>query len=215
MYQNICHFVPFHSDLHSIHTINFVLETTPQTYSQLKIESVYKMYYVCSGEGYIHTTGKISPLKKGDIFFIFPAFPFAIESTENFTYMYISFVGLRGNMLLEKFNISNKNFIFHHADAVHEFWQKGILSDAGMMDLMSESVLLYTFSFLGHKLPPKQNKSLPNHTVALIKKYLDEHFSEQEFSLESISEHLSYNKKYISSIFKKHMGTLPSHADKL
>ena len=55
MEQNICHFIPFHKDIHSIHTINFVLETKPQQYDRLKSESVYKMYYVCSGQGYIHT----------------------------------------------------------------------------------------------------------------------------------------------------------------
>ncbi len=206
MYQNICHFVPFHSDLHSIHTINFVLETTPQTYSQLKIESVYKMHYVCSGQGYIHTTGKITPLKEGDIFFTFPASPFAIESVDNFTYMYISFVGLRGNMILENLDISNTNFLFHNANVVYDFWQKGLLADAKVIDLMSESVLLYTFSYLGEKLLTSQSNPAQNHTVAQIKKYVDEHFSEQDFSLENISKHLSYNKKYISSVFKKYMG---------
>ena len=60
MEQNICHFVPFHKDIHSIHTINFVLETMPQQYERLKLESVYKMYYVCSGQGAIHDAGQPS-----------------------------------------------------------------------------------------------------------------------------------------------------------
>lgn len=85
MEQNICHFIPFHKDFHSIHTINFVLETKLQQYDRLKSESVYKMYYVRSGQGYIHTPGKITPLMQGDIFFTFPAAPFAIESMEDFT----------------------------------------------------------------------------------------------------------------------------------
>ena len=115
MKQNICHFIPFHKDTYSIHTINFVLETKPQLYDRLKSESVYKMYYVCSGKGYIHTTGQITPLTQGDLFFTFPAASFAIESVENFTYMYISFIGLRGNMIMESLNISSNNFLFHRS----------------------------------------------------------------------------------------------------
>lgn len=206
MKQNICHFIPFYQDIHSIHTINFVLETQPQQYNRLKIESVYKMYFVCGGQGYIHTTGKKTPLKKGDIFFTFPASSFAIESAENFTYMYISFVGIRGNMILENFNISSNNFIFHNCDEVYDFWQKALLANTNTMDLMSESVLLYTFSYLGNKLLPPKKEAKQNHSFELIKKYVDEHFSEHHFSLEDICKNLSYNKKYISYLFKKHMG---------
>ena len=107
MEENICHFISFHKDAQSIHTINFVLETKAQPYDRLKSESVYKMYYVCTGQGYLHTPGKITPLSQGDIFFTFPAAPFAIQSVENFTYMYISFVGLRGNRIMESLNISS------------------------------------------------------------------------------------------------------------
>ena len=207
MEQNICHFIPFQKDVQAIHTINFVLETKPQQYNRLKIESVYKMYFVRSGQGYLHTEGKITPLQKGDIFFTFPASSFAIESVENFSYMYISFVGLRGNMIFENLNISSSNFIFHNADEVYDVWQKGLLANVNIIDLMSESVLLYTFSYLGNRLLHSKKEVKQYHSFDLIKKYVDEHFSEHHFSLEDICEDLSYNKKYISSLFKKHMGT--------
>lgn len=74
MNQNICHFIPHHKDYQSIHTINYVLETLPQPYAPLKSQAVYKMYYVCSGSGFIHTLGKIQPLSEGDVFFTFPLF---------------------------------------------------------------------------------------------------------------------------------------------
>ncbi len=206
MEQNICHFIPFHKDIHSIHTINFVLETNPQQYDRLKSESVYKMYYVCSGKGLVHTLGEITPLSKGDIFFTFPASSFAIESKENFTYMYISFVGLRGNMIMESLNINSNNFLFHQADEVQDFWEKGILASSKVMELISESVLLYTFSFLGSRLLPDNNKPKQHQSVELIKKYIDDHFTEHNFSLNNISRELSYNKKYISYIFNKQIG---------
>ena len=206
MEQNICHFIPFHKDTNSIHTINFVLETELQQYNHLKSESVYKMYYVCSGQGYIHTPGKITPLTQGDLFFTFPAASFAIESKEDFTYMYISFVGLRGNMIMESLNINNNNFLFHNANELQEFWEKGISTSSKVVKLISESVLLYSFSFLGSRLLPDDDKPKQHNSIDLIKKYIDDHFTEHNFSLSNMSRELSYNKKYISHVFKKHFG---------
>lgn len=205
MTKNICRFVPFRNDTNSIHTINFVLETEPQNYEHLRSESVYKMHYVCSGEGFIHTCGKISRLSKGDIFFTFPASSFAIESVEDFKYMYISFVGLRGNSIMENLKINCKNFIFSDATEVQEFWKKGISISTNAADLISESVLLYTFSFLMNKYAIENNKP-KKHSSDCIKKYIDEHFTDHNFSLENISIELSYNKKYISYMFKKQFG---------
>lgn len=206
MEHAICHFIPFHKDTYSIHTINFVYETKPPKDARLKIESVYKMHFVCGGEGFIHTVGKKTPLKKGDIFFTFPSTSFAIESTKDLTFMYISFIGLRGNMIFETLNISSTNFIFHNADEVYEFWQKGLLANSNVIDLTSESVLLYTFSYLGNKLLAPKKEAKQYHSFDHIKKYVDDHFSEHDFSLDDICKNLSYNKKYISFLFKKHMG---------
>lgn len=205
MTENICRFLPFNKQEHSIHTINFVLETKPQVYTELKYESVYKMYYVCNGQGVLHTCGKISALEAGDIFFTFPGYAFAIESKDGFAYMYISFVGVRGNLIMESLKIGTNNFIFHNAAKVREIWEKGISLNTELSDLASEAVLLYTFSFLGSINPPNKVRNKQNG-IDFIKKYIDDHFTEQDFSLESISRELSYNKKYISYIFKKQFG---------
>lgn len=203
MNENICHFVPYHKDYHSIHTINFVLETKKQIFNSLKSESVYKMYYVVSGNGFIHTTGKVHQLSEGDVFFTFPSQPFAIESGNNFTYMYISFVGSRGNMIMEKLNISARNFLFNGYTEVENFWKKGLSTTSPMTDLISESVLLYTFSILGEKLLSSDKYNEKSTTALMIKKYIDDNFSDTDFCIDKISKELSYNKKYISSVFKK------------
>lgn len=206
MSQNICHFIPFHKDYNSIHTINFVFETEPQAYGSLKSESVYKMHYVCSGQGLLHTTGKITPLREGDIFFTFPASPFKIESQDNFTYMYISFIGSRGNMIMDQLKVSQKNFIFHNAQRVHELWKEGLTVHPHLSDLMSESLLLYTFAYLGENMVPPKTGEKSNDVVKRIKKCIDDNFTSTDFSIDHISRELSYNKKYISHIFKKEMG---------
>lgn len=205
MDNNICRFVPLQNNDNSIHTINFVLETEKQIYNKLKSDSVYKMYYVRSGCGLVHTCGKSVGVEKGNVFFTFPGHPFAIESVRNFSYMYISYVGLRANEIMEKLKITSQNFIFHNADDVQPFWEKGISMDGNVVDLISEAVLLYTFSFLGNNFEFGENK-LKKRGVDFIKKYIDDHFTECDFSLENISQALSYNKKYISHTFKARFG---------
>jgi two-component system response regulator YesN len=40
----------------------------------------------------------------------------------------------------------------------------------------------------------------------VIQKYVNEHFSDSEFSLERLGNELKYNKKYLSTVFKRHVG---------
>jgi len=204
MDNNICHFIPYHKDYHSIHTINFVLETKQQPYSLLKSQAVYKIHFVCNGKGNLHIAGKIFPLSQGDVFFTFPAIPFFIESVEDFSYMYISFLGSRANMIMDNLKISSQNFFFSGCQEIYEFWKNGLGTKPEIADLIAESILLYSFYFLGDKIIPLNTKNNLNGNVALtIKKYIDDNFSQTKLTLEMMSKELSYSPKYISSIFKK------------
>ena len=164
------------------------------------------MHYVLKGTGALHTTLRISPLSAGDVFFTFPGSCYAIEPKQDFSYMYISFVGLRGNRIMESLNIHTGNCLFHNAHEIRDFWEKGIRSNRKVVHLMSESVIMYTFAFLGNRFLPDSDKSKGHHSVDVIKKYVDDHYADHDFSLEVMHVALSYNKKYISHIFKKHFG---------
>ena len=149
MTQNICNFIPPRNDYHSIHTVNFVLETKKQEYSGLLSKSIYRVHLVCTGKGILHTIGKTIELNPGDLFFTFPGFSFAIESVEDFTYEYISFLGTRSNMIMEKLGISSSKFYFSGCTQLCKFWEKGLDTNQEISDLITESILLYTFHFLG------------------------------------------------------------------
>ena len=71
---------------------------------------------------------------------------------------------------------------------------------------MSESLLLYTFAYLGETMTPPKTSNKSNDVVKRIKKCIDDNFTSTDFSIDHISRELSYNKKYISHIFKKEMG---------
>lgn len=205
--QNVCRFVPREMSEHSIHTVNFVLETGRQVYAGLRLKALYTMYLVIQGQGRLHTQGEVRELKPGDIFFSFPAEPFAIESVDSFQYMYINFLGARGNQLMEKLEVSSRSFYFDSCHEVIPIWLQGIQSPSDLSDIASEAVLLHTFAYLGRRMDKFSSRDRQGiNLVSAIQKYVDEHFSETEFTLDRLGKELKYNKKYLSTVFKKHVG---------
>ena len=205
--QNICRYVPREMSEHSIHTVNFVLETERQIYTGLRLKALYTVYLVVKGRGRLHTQGAVQELRQGDLFFSFPAEPFAIESAEDFQYMYISFLGARGNQLMEKLDISPRACFFSSCEDAIPVWMQGIQCPAELSDIASEAVLLYTLAYLGKRLAKFSSRDrLGINLVSAIQKYVDEHFSETDFTLDRLGKELKYNKKYLSTVFKKHVG---------
>ena len=205
--QNVCRYVPREISEHSIHTVTFVLETERQVYTGLRLKALYTMYLVTEGTGKLHTQGAVRDLQAGDLFFSFPAEPFAIESVEGFRYMYISFLGARGSQLMEKLEVSPRSCIFTACNDVIHVWLQGIQSPSELSDIASEAVLLHTFAYLGKRLAKFTSRDRQGiNLVSAIQKYVDEHFSETEFTLDRLGKELKYNKKYLSTVFKKHVG---------
>ena len=79
------------------------------------------MHYVYSGSGILNTTDKQIELKKGDIFFTFPSLPFCVDSPNDFSCIYISFLGTRANMIMKKIGISQQNHYFPECNEVELF----------------------------------------------------------------------------------------------
>ena len=204
---NICRFVPF-KDLEerTVRIINFVHETTQQDYEKLKIEAIYKICIVTHGSGLFHTAGKIYEIKKGDVFFTFPAVPFAIESVNDFKFMYISFLGARAYQMLDRLNINGNNFLFRNQSRLISLWNDAINEDTEFVDLAGEGVLTYSLSVIGG-YSQKNSRIASGNAAALIKKYIDDNFSDTTLSAEKIGEALSYSKKYVSTAFKQQMKT--------
>ncbi len=204
MAENICTFTPHHSEYHTIHTINFVYETQVLPRTEPKAQAMYKVHYVCEGSGNLHFQNQTVSFSKGDVFFTFPDLPFSIESVENLSYMYVSFLGTRSDMILDKLKISRFNFLFHNCEEILPIWEKALSTNPDLSDLIAEGILLYTFTHLGNKILPKKINEVSKQNVAyLMKKYVDENYANTKLSLESIGKEISYSPKYLSSVFKK------------
>ena len=204
---NICKFIPFNdSGERTVRIVNFVQETTIQNYERLKIEAVYKICIVTNGIGFFHTAGKIHEIKKGDVFFTFPAIPFAVESGKDFRFMYISFLGGKAYQMLDRLNITGNNFLFRNQSSLISLWNDAINTEDEFVDLAGEGVLTYSLSVIGGR-SQKNSRVASGNAAALIKKYIDDNFSDTTLSAEKIGEELSYSKKYVSTAFKQQMKT--------
>lgn len=205
MENSICNFVPYKNDYNSLHTINFVLERKlPKKFNSITSYSTYKISYVLKGSGTLHLADRKIELTEGDIFFNFPGVPYGIEGEDGFEYLYITFIGSKATMIIEDLGITKTNLIFHSCEEVLSFWEKGIDVNVEISDLMIESILLYTFYYLGSKLMTyKKTIDKSNLLSMQIKKYIDDNYSNKNLSLKMISTDLSYSPKYISTIFKK------------
>ncbi|MBP3633897.1 MAG: helix-turn-helix transcriptional regulator [Oscillospiraceae bacterium] len=203
--ENICHFIPQEKQPDDLCVINFVLETTQQVFSALKTEAVYKMHYFSTGHGFLHTPGKIIPVSMGDIFFSFPGEAFALETTAQSEYFYISFLGARGSKIMQQLGIDRNNCISRSHGGLKTFWQNSAEMITPLSGLVAESVLLFTFSHLA--ATEREHRGLQKgQPWAQAKKYLDDHFTDHRLCLRTMGEHLGYHPKYLSAVFKQHVG---------
>ena len=204
MNTNICKFMPKNESINRINVLNFVYETKKQEYNGFKCETVYKLHLVVKGKGKLHIPGKIYDLDEGDMFFLFPSMSYAIESQDEFEYMYISYIGEYSNMLMDKININKERFLFKNNKKLKSFWTESISDNESIMSLRCEGILIYSFSVVGEQIINERKNE--NDTLPLIKKYVDENFTDAALSLLQISSKYSYNTKYISSAFKRKYG---------
>lgn len=206
--DNICRFISVQSSPDPVQTINFVYETKNLTLDGPVTEALHKLCIVAEGEGEICHGAVKMKLSKNDIFFIMPATPYTISASDDFAYMYISFMGIRANIIMDRLGINRRNFVFRDYDETAEMWKKGLEYKSELTDLISEGLLIQTFAAIGNRiLFAKEEKNMPEgNIIPAVKKYIDTNFSDAGLSLEKVAEEFSYNKNYISTAFKRTFG---------
>ncbi|MBE6611236.1 MAG: AraC family transcriptional regulator [Ruminococcaceae bacterium] len=198
--ENICKFVtnPIDSELV---TLTFVYEQNAACSGRICMYPHDTMYLAISGHGTLRHDSHEYELEPGTLFFTFTGTPFSIDDSE-LTYMYIRFRGRRASELFERFAINAHNCIFPGYSGLITFWQNAIGRAGGQnLDLISESVLLYTFSQMVQPDPADEEA-----LIAAVLHQVETAFTDNTLSLASCAESLGYNPKYISRIFRQNVG---------
>lgn len=205
---NICKFVPIRgSGDNALHTIHFVYETNPQTMAAFRLAATHIIGLVISGMGSLEKSRAPYPLQKGDLFFIFPDEQYSILNQGDLSYIYIDYIGARASKIMESLKIRREQPVYQERDAMlSSFWEHALqIAHHGNLSMLSESVLLYTFSVIGNAMLPLKQDRDGDITVRL-QKYINANFHDPALSLDSVSRAFSYNRKYLSKVFREKTG---------
>ena len=198
--KNICQIIN-DTDLERLRARNFVLEGNREVMERTLELQHNCVYLVISGKCSFVFDGRSFAQRTGGIVFGFSGERVTANGIEDGTeYMYVSFDGGRADELFRRFGITRSNRSFFGLEALIPFWKENIARAADAPDLVSESVLLYTFSRL--KGSKKQSDDIISKTLRVI----EYDFTDPELSLTSVADRLGYNEKYISRSFKEKMG---------
>ena len=195
--KNVCKFIP---DVNSseLKTVNFIFETDPEVQHNPSNLSGNRIL-LAKTDGVFIFDGKTVEIRSGDVCFAFSGETFSAEG-DGLQYYYIQFKGGRSDDLYKRFGISALNRVFTGFEGLLPFWQENIARATDQnIDLVSESVLLYTFSRLTAVREPTED------VAYILTKYAEENFSDSGLSLNSAAEELGYNAKYLSTCFKQKM----------
>lgn len=199
MIENICKMNPYRSS--DLITRRFVYETQNEQASPREA-GTHAVALVFSGNGSFLHNMQCDVLTTGTLFFIMKKDLFSVTSNDDLKYCYIEFGGRRADEYLDRFGITETNRIFVNCEDMIPFWQESIGYSAQNhnVDLISESVLLYT---LAHLTPQeKKHHDVTEQIISLT----HDRFADADLSITAIADELGYDAKYLSSLFKKKKG---------
>lgn len=198
--RNICKFVS-PGERGQLNAVNFIYENEVPFSGQTQVKDSHVLYLVESGDGYFHCGEQHHRLTAGTVFFSFADVPFMLENMRELVYYYISFTGSRADELFSRFGITPAGSLFRGYEGLLPFWKESLTrADEGNIDLLAESMALYTFS----RLTPAARSG--NDAVAFVLSYMEDHFTDSALTLRSAAEAAGYNEKYLSHVFRKEYG---------
>ena len=202
--NSICRFIPAKS-AGELKTVHFVYESEFKKMRQPFIFPIYYMHLVTKGSGRMRLLGRSFVLEVGTLFFAFPGVPYEIDGSDDFAYMYISFMGERAKALTDDIGLNpTKPTVDGFAGEIG-FWKAAIQRINPMnANILSESVLLYTASFIDSE--SGEAKPLGSVVVENLKAYVEQNYADPDLSLKKAADIFAYTDKYLSHVFKQQTG---------
>ena len=207
MSESICRFMTAKNEDLAIQTVRFVYETECRTLTQPFLHPIYVFHIVTKGTAVFRIGNREYSLKRGDVFFAFPAYPYYLDADEDFEYIYISFMGNGAISRLPKCNITPENPYYSDYGFLCTMFENAIRRITPFnSNLLTESVLYYALSFFDDSNEENESDEQKNSSIfQSIVDYVDYHYREGDLSLSRLASVFSYTEKYLSSLFKKNM----------
>ena len=199
--ENICKF-PFADERKYLSATHFVLETDSEIAEQVRELNKHTIYLMVEGNGTFVVNGREYSAQSGTLLFGFAGERVFMQNSRSPKYFYIGFEGNHAEELLSRFSITPSARIYEKYESLIPFWEDNLIrAEEHNIDLVCESVLIYTFS----RLVPTHREN--DEVIFRLLRYLEENFTDSELSLSGIAQKWGYNEKYISHRFKLHTGS--------
>ena len=204
--DSICKFLPTKNYTGNLKTVHFVYETDFKSLKQPFIRPIYYAHIVTSGEAILRFAGRCEKLSVGTVFFFMPAVPYEIDGNEDFSYIYISFMGSCVPELLDSMKIGLDRCVFKGHSQLCDIWINSIVRISDLnSNILTESMLLYALSFLAPSDLEEGKSRHKEELFELIADYVDMHFRDPDLTLRRVADVFAYTEKYLSHLFKKNM----------
>lgn len=208
MSNSICRFMSSKNEEAAIKTVRFVYETECHTLTQPFVHPIYVLHTVTQGTAVLKMGEGEYHLKRGDIFFAFPAYPYYLRASDDFEYIYISFMGSGATSFLSRCKITPENPYYDNLGFLTTMFESSIRRvTSHNANMLTESVLYYTLSHLDCEESEDEGDGQrgADGVFNAIINYVDHHYRENDISLSRLASIFSYTEKYLSSLFKKNM----------
>ena len=208
MNKSICRFMPPKENEENIKAINFVFETEFAKLKQPFFAHINILYLVTRGSGVLRMQGKSFAVSRGTLFLAVAGNFFEIDGSEDFEYIYISFLGLTSSTRFATLNIQSQMLVRNGFEDMIGFWLDALRRlNPENSNLLTECVLLYAFSYLCYESQPASGLHKREDSFEAILDYVDHHYMDSDISLKKLAGLFCYTPKYVSLLFKQHMDT--------
>ena len=208
MNRSICRFMPPKENEENIKAINFVFETEFAKLQQPFFAHINILYLVTRGSGVLRIQDKSFVLSRGTMFLAVAGNFFEIDGSDDFEYVYISFLGLTSSTRFATLNIQGQILVRDGFEDLIGFWLDALRRlNPENSNLLTECVLLYAFSYLCYESQPVSGLRKRENSFEAILDYVDHHYMDSDISLKKLAGLFCYTPKYVSLLFKQHMDT--------
>lgn len=200
--KDICQFIPPEANRRDIEYHTFVYEAELDRLEQPFVRKYICMQLAFKGEAVLRMEGKEYKLTPGTLFITFPYRQYEIVESKGFTFLYISFSGDGAMKLLNQFGIDEEHAVYADFGHLTDFWMTSIRRvNPSNIVVLTESVLMYTLSFVGqHKAEVRISREFDE-----ILAYIQNNYADSELSISKVADIFGFSKKYLSALFVKHM----------
>ena len=205
MSRSICRFMPAKETDESIKAVNFVFETELRRLRQPFFAHVNVLNLVARGTGQLKLRDRNMPLDRGSLFLIRAGEFYELQGSDDFDYLYISFTGdaLPGDFYRER-----TGPVWDGFGHLTDFWLNALRRlEPANANLLTESVLLYTFSYLAGGSRTVSDPVKRQDSFHAMQEYVERHYMDPDLSLKKIAVLFCYSPKYASALFKKNLDT--------